>query len=71
MLVIAHNAVIRCLYGYFTDKEPEECPHIDIPLHTLIELTPRAYGCEERRHKLLESEEYLDLRGHADDEKYE
>jgi len=67
VLVIAHNAVIRCLYGYFADKEPEECPHIDIPLHTVIELTPRAYGCEERRYKLLETEEYLSLA--ADTEK--
>ncbi|KAL6057924.1 6-phosphofructo-2-kinase/fructose-2,6-bisphosphatase 2 [Balamuthia mandrillaris] len=53
VLVIAHNAVIRCLYGYFNEKMPEDCPHIDIPLHTLIELTPRAYGSEETRYPLL------------------
>ncbi len=51
--ILAHNAVIRCLYAYFKEKPAEECPHIDIPLHTLIELIPRAYGCEEKRYALL------------------
>jgi broad specificity phosphatase PhoE len=57
VLVIAHNAVIRCLYAYFKEKPAEECPHIDVPLHTLIELTPRAYGCEETRYALLKKGE--------------
>jgi len=51
--VVAHNAVIRCLYGYFVDRSAEACPHLEIPLHTVIELTPRAYGCEEHRFQLL------------------
>jgi broad specificity phosphatase PhoE/predicted kinase len=59
ILVIAHNAVIRCLYAYFKDKTPEECPNIDIPLHTLIELTPKAYGCEEQRYPLLKDKARL------------
>jgi len=56
VLVIAHNAVVRCLYAYFKEKPAEECPHIDVPLHTLLELTPRAYGCEEKRYRLLDPE---------------
>jgi broad specificity phosphatase PhoE len=47
--VIAHQAVIRALYAYFTDVPAEECPRVPVPLHGVIELTPRAYGCEERR----------------------
>jgi broad specificity phosphatase PhoE len=58
VLVIAHNAVIRCLYAYFKEKPAEECPHIDVPLHTLIELVPRAYGCEEKRYALLKKEDH-------------
>jgi broad specificity phosphatase PhoE/predicted kinase len=57
VLVIAHNAVIRCLYAYFKEKPADECPHIDVPLHTLIELTPRAYGCEEKRYALLKKDD--------------
>lgn len=29
----------------------EDLPYIKIPLHTLIELTPKAYHCEEKRYK--------------------
>lgn len=49
VVVVAHNAVVRALYGYFMDWPPEVCPHLDVPLHTVIELQPTAYGCEERR----------------------
>lgn len=52
VLVVAHQAVLRCLYGYLIGRPQEECPHIRIPLHMLIELTPTAYGYEERRVKL-------------------
>lgn len=49
VLVIAHQAVLRALYAYFLDEPQERCPHLSIPLHTLIELTPKAYVCQERR----------------------
>lgn len=48
VLVIAHQAVVRALYAYFMDYPPEQCPFLRIPLHSVIELTPRAYGCEEQ-----------------------
>ncbi|HHO49573.1 MAG TPA: fructose-2,6-bisphosphatase, partial [Deltaproteobacteria bacterium] len=53
VVIVAHQAVLRCLYGYFTDQAPEACPHLDVPLHTVIELIPRAYGVAERRTVLL------------------
>lgn len=53
--VIAHNAVIRALYGYFTDIPSERIPHVHVPLHSLTELRPRAYGVEETVYKLLET----------------
>lgn len=40
ILVIAHQAVCRALYSYFVGKPLEEVPHIPMPLHTVIELTP-------------------------------
>jgi broad specificity phosphatase PhoE len=52
VLVIAHNAVIRALYAYFVGVPRERCPHLDIPLHTLIELRTHAYGCAETRTPL-------------------
>lgn len=52
VLVIGHQAVMRALYGYLTGRPQDECPHVPIPLHTVIELTPTAYGYEERRTDL-------------------
>ena len=51
-LVIAHNAVLRALYAYFQGVPRERCPYLAIPLHTVIELTPHAYGCHETRMAL-------------------
>jgi broad specificity phosphatase PhoE/predicted kinase len=52
VLIIGHQAVLRTLYAYMMDKPPEACPHLPMPLHTLLQLTPTAYGCEERRYEL-------------------
>ncbi|KAG8912978.1 Fructose-2,6-bisphosphatase, partial [Tulasnella sp. 408] len=30
----------------------EDLPYINIPLHTVIKLTPKAYGCDEERYKV-------------------
>lgn len=48
VLIVAHNAVIRAIYAYFMGKTQDECPYIDIPLHTVFKLTTRAYGAEEQ-----------------------
>lgn len=48
VLIVAHNAVIRAIYAYFIGKAQEECPYINIPLHTVFKLTTRAYGAEEQ-----------------------
>ena len=42
--IVAHQAVLRALYGYFMNRNLEEVPNIPIPLHTLMELTPKADG---------------------------
>jgi broad specificity phosphatase PhoE len=53
MLIVAHNAVIRTLYGYFTEVPAHEIPRLPMPLHTVIELSPRAYGLSESRNALM------------------
>jgi len=45
VLVVGHQAVIRCLLAYFLDKPSDELPYLEVPLHTVIKLTPIAYGC--------------------------
>ena len=46
VVVVGHQAVLRCLLGYFLEIEEERMPYIEIPLHTVIKLTPVAYGCK-------------------------
>lgn len=36
-------------YAYFHNLSQDELPYIKIPLHTVIKLTPKAYGCDEER----------------------
>lgn len=53
VLLIAHQAVLRVLYGYLAGKPQDECPHLSIPLHTVIQLTPTENGYDEQRFQLL------------------
>jgi broad specificity phosphatase PhoE/predicted kinase len=53
VLVIAHQAVVRALYGYLMGRPQDECPHLSIPLHTVIQLTPTENGYDEQRFALL------------------
>eukprot|EP00002_Diphylleia_rotans_P019202 TRINITY_DN3716_c0_g1_i3.p1 TRINITY_DN3716_c0_g1~~TRINITY_DN3716_c0_g1_i3.p1 ORF type:complete len:227 (+),score=31.96 TRINITY_DN3716_c0_g1_i3:326-1006(+) len=46
VMIISHQAVLRVLFTYLTEKTHQECPYAEIPLHTVIRLTPTAYGCE-------------------------
>ncbi|KAB5546021.1 hypothetical protein PHYPO_G00067290 [Pangasianodon hypophthalmus] len=46
VLVVCHQAVMRCLLAYFLDKSADELPYLKCPLHTVLKLTPVAYGCK-------------------------
>uniref|UniRef100_A0A8C5VSW6 6-phosphofructo-2-kinase/fructose-2,6-biphosphatase 4 n=1 Tax=Microcebus murinus TaxID=30608 RepID=A0A8C5VSW6_MICMU len=46
VLVVCHQAVMRCLLAYFLDKAAEQLPYLKCPLHTVLKLTPVAYGCK-------------------------
>ncbi|KAG0249451.1 Fructose-2,6-bisphosphatase [Mortierella polycephala] len=52
VLIIGHQAILRCIYAYFMNYSYERLPYIKIPLHTVIQLTPGAYACEEKRFKV-------------------
>merc|ERR1712241_282264 len=49
VVVVGHQAVLRCLLGYFLEVPEDKMPYIEVPLHTVIKLTPVAYGCKVRR----------------------
>ncbi|CAM9359006.1 unnamed protein product, partial [Chrysoparadoxa australica] len=49
LVVVCHLAVQRCLYAYMMGIELEKVPHIDLPQHTVIELTPTPFGTKARQ----------------------
>jgi len=49
VIVVGHRAVLRCLYGYFVGTPEEQIPHLELPLHQVIKLSPGPYGTEERK----------------------
>lgn len=51
IIIVTHQAVLRCIYAYYMNVPQEKSPWMEVPLHTLIKLTPRAYGTEEQRYK--------------------
>lgn len=40
-------------YAYFHHLPQADLPYIKIPLHTVIKLTPKAYGCDEERYVVI------------------
>jgi len=40
IVLVCHQAVIRCVYGFFAKKLIKEIPTLEIPLHTILKLTP-------------------------------
>jgi len=53
VVVVAHQAILRVLYGYFMELPREACMDVSIPLNTVIKITPTSTGCAEERFTLL------------------
>jgi len=59
LLIVGHQGILRILYAYFMGLDRKEAPYVSIPLNNVIELTPHAYGCHEKRYCLMMKEEML------------
>jgi 6-phosphofructo-2-kinase/fructose-2,6-biphosphatase 4 len=55
VLIITHESVIKCLYGYLFGLPERDIPSLEIPENTLLELVPAAYTTEETRHVIPDS----------------
>ncbi|XP_011505429.1 PREDICTED: 6-phosphofructo-2-kinase/fructose-2,6-bisphosphatase-like [Ceratosolen solmsi marchali] len=44
VLVVAHQAILRCIIGFFLDKTPEELPYMEVPLHTIICVSSQGFN---------------------------
>jgi broad specificity phosphatase PhoE len=52
VIIVGHQALLRCLYGYFVLAPLEKVPTLEIPLHTVIKLIPEAYVFNEIRYTI-------------------
>ena len=52
VLVVSHQAVLRCLFVYFLDVAIEELPFINVESSTVYQFTPKAYGTDVQKFKL-------------------
>jgi len=59
LLIIGHQGILRILYAYFMGLSRDDAPYVNIPLNTVIKLTPYADVCEEERICLMNKEEML------------
>ena len=59
LLIVGHQGILRIVYAYFMGLDRKEAPYVSIPLNNVIELTPHAYGCHEKRYCLMMKEEML------------
>ena len=39
VLIVAHRAVLRCLYAYLTDMSLDQLPYSPIPLHAVLKVS--------------------------------
>jgi len=56
LLVVAHQAILRVLYAYFSGLAREDCVAVSIPLNTVIKIKPTAQGFDEERFHPIEPE---------------
>lgn len=49
IMIVTHQAVLRCIYAYFMNVPQDRSPWMVVPLHTLIQLEPRPYSTAETR----------------------
>ncbi len=52
VLVVAHRAVIRCLFSYFVGSDPNQIPFLPVPLHSLNMLVSTSRGWVDNYHFL-------------------
>ena len=51
VIIVTHQAVVRCIFAYFNNLHQSKSPWMEVPLHTLMKLTPKAYGTKEERFR--------------------
>ena len=52
LMIVGHQAVLRCLIGYYKGTVGEGVPYIEVPLHRVVEVQVNGYGDGIRVHDI-------------------
>ena len=55
ILIVAHQAVLRVIYSYFMNIDNISMTGLEVPLNTVIKLTPHSYQYNEERKTLCKN----------------
>lgn len=59
VIVVSHQATLRCLYSHFKSLKWEEIPFVKVPLHSLVKFEPGFLGYRKTIYKFdIEKECY-------------
>lgn len=53
VIVVSHQAVLRCLISYFVDSPKVNIPYYSIPLHTLVRIVAKEGSYDEERFPIM------------------
>ena len=59
LLIIAHESVLRVLYGYLMACNATDIPALSFPRNEIIEITPASYNNEATRIAIPEIEDAM------------
>ena len=52
LLIVAHQGILRIIYAFYMGLSRAESPYVSVPLNCVLQLTPLAFSCEEKRYTL-------------------
>jgi broad specificity phosphatase PhoE len=47
IIILGHQAVLRCISAYFFGIDLNKIPYLEIPLNTIIKMIPETYSFKE------------------------
>ena len=53
VIVVSHQAVLRCRISYFVDSPKTNIPYYSIPLHTLVKIVAKEGSYDEERYPIM------------------
>lgn len=59
LLIVGHQGILRIIYAFYMGLTRSDAPYVSIPLNTVIELVPSAFGCAEKRTVLYTPQKAL------------